>query len=474
MDKTPQLYFLMILRNALLGIFLAMGVSLAMLIFLSWLAYDRSVESNNRTQSVNHTYRVRLKNKDILATINTIETGERGYLLTKDEKYLQPYGEGRSSMKGILRSMDLLVRDNPRQQKRVDSIKKEISRRITLIEFNIERTRNGYGIDTVKLSDGKNHMENIRSLCKELDNEERELLTYRSILQKEADENTNFFLLLLSAVSLAFLLVFFRLLYIELRRRIAFQKTLEEKLTDLERANAELEQFAYVASHDLQEPLRKIRAFGERLKMKQSDLLTDDGKTTLLKINQSAIRMQQLIDDLLMFSRTANLRERIFEEVNLNSVFRDVKDELNDLIEQKKVTIISEVLPTVQGVEFQLFQLFNNLISNAIKYSKADTPPIIEIDCQKVNGSELPNLGDIQKDNIYHRISFMDNGIGFDPIYSEKIFIIFQRLHNRTEYEGTGIGLALCRRIVTNHNGFIVAEAKPNQEGSIFHVYLPT
>jgi light-regulated signal transduction histidine kinase (bacteriophytochrome) len=91
-----------------------------------------------------------------------------------------------------------------------------------------------------------------------------------------------------------------------------------------------------------------------------------------------------------------------------------------------------------------------------------------------VNGSELPNLGDIQKDNIYHRISFMDNGIGFDPIYSEKIFIIFQRLHNRTEYEGTGIGLALCRRIVTNHNGFIVAEAKPNQEGSIFHVYLPT
>lgn len=464
----------MILRNALLGIFLAMGVSLSMLAFLSWLAYDRILESNRRTEDVNHTYRVRLKNKDILSTINTIETGERGYLLTKKEKYLQPYGEGRSNLKGILRSMDLLVRDNLLQQQRVDSIKKEINRRLTLIEYNIERTRNGYEPDTAKLSDGKNHMDNIRSLCKELDNEERQLLTYRSQLQKSADSNTNFYLFLLSAVSLAFLLVFFRLLYTELRRRITFQNILEEKLTDLERANAELEQFAYVASHDLQEPLRKMRAFSERLQIKEGERLTEDGKSNLVKINQSAIRMQQLIDDLLTFSRTANLRERIFEEVNLNTVFRDIKEELHEVIAQKNVTLISEVLPTVRGVDFQLFQLFNNLISNAIKYSKPHLAPLIEIDYQKVGGQEIPNIGDMQKNNIYHRISFKDNGIGFDPIYSEKIFVIFQRLHNRTEYEGTGIGLALCRRIVTNHNGFIIAEAKEHQEGSVFHVYLPT
>lgn len=464
----------MILRNALLGIFLAMGVSLSMLAFLSWLAYDRILESNRRTLDVNHTYRVRLKNKDILNTINTIETGERGYLLTKKEKYLQPYGEGRSNLKGILRSMDLLVRDNPLQKQRVDSIKKEISRRLTLIEYNIERTRNGYALDTAKLSDGKNYMDNIRSLCKELDNEERQLLTYRSELQKNADSNTNFYLFLLSAVSLAFLLVFFRLLYTELRRRITFQNTLEEKLTDLERANAELEQFAYVASHDLQEPLRKMRAFSERLQLKEGERLSEDGKSNLVKINQSAIRMQQLIDDLLTFSRTANLRERIFEDVNLNAVFREVKEELHDIISQKNVTLISEVLPTVRGVDFQLFQLFNNLISNAIKYSKPQLPPLIEIECQKVGGQEIPNIGDMQKNNIYHRISFKDNGIGFDPVYAEKIFVIFQRLHNRTEYEGTGIGLALCRRIVTNHNGFIIAEAKANREGSVFHVYLPT
>ncbi|WP_428653133.1 sensor histidine kinase [Runella sp.] len=464
----------MVLRNALLGIFLAMGVSLSMLAFLSWLAHDRIMESNHRTEDVNHTYRVRLKNKDILATMNTIETGERGYLLTVKEKYLQPYGDGRSNLKGILRSMDLLVRDNPRQMQRVKSIKDEISHRLNLIEYNIERARNGYPIDTSKLSEGKMHMDNIRVLCKELDNDERLLLSYRSGLQKNADSSTNFYLFLLSAVSLAFLLVFFRLLYIELRRRIAFQKTLEEKLTDLERANAELEQFAYVASHDLQEPLRKMRAFSERLQMKQGELLNEDGKTNLLKINQSAIRMQQLIDDLLTFSRTANLKERVFEEVNLNTVFREVKEELHETISQKNATIISEVLPTVQGMEFQLFQLFNNLISNAIKYSKPDVPPLIEIDYRKATGSEIPNIGDMQKNNIYHRISFIDNGIGFDPVYAEKIFVIFQRLHNRTEYQGTGIGLALCRRIVTNHNGFIIAEARANQEGSIFHVYLPT
>ena len=193
----------MILRNALLGIFLAMGVSLCMLIFLSWLAYDRIRESNHRTEAVNHTYRVRLKNKDILNTVNNIETGQRGYLLTKQEKYLQSYGEGRSNLKGVVKAMRLLVKENPRHVRQFRLIENEIVRQITLIEYNIERTRKGYPIDTSKLSDAKKHMDNIRIMCKELDDEERQTLTYRSELQKQADESTNFYLLLLSAVPLA-------------------------------------------------------------------------------------------------------------------------------------------------------------------------------------------------------------------------------------------------------------------------------
>lgn len=463
----------MILRNDLLGIFLAMAVSLFMLIFLSWLAYDRVQETGRRTESVNHSYRVRLKNKDLTNTLSIIEIGHRGYLLSGQEKYLYPYAEGRNKLKKVTRDFRLLVRDNPLQLRRLDTINMLIERHINLIELNISRIKAKQHFDGNALEEGRKEVDKIRVISRHFEEDELQLLNQRAEMQKIADRNTNFYLLLLSVVSLAFLLIFFRLLYVELSRRISFQKTLEEKLTDLERANAELEQFAYVASHDLQEPLRKIRAFGERLILKQYDQLTEDGKANLSKINQSANRMQQLIDDLLLFSRTANMREKIFQDIDLNALLKRIQEEFSDTISKKKVTIKSVTLPVISGIEFQIIQLFNNLISNAIKYSKPDTPPVIEIAYTQVLGESIEGINTNQKENIYHRISFIDNGIGFDPIYAEKIFVIFQRLHNRSEYEGTGIGLALCRRIVSNHNGFIVAEAKPNQEGAIFHIYLP-
>jgi len=130
-------------------------------------------------------------------------------------------------------------------------------------------------------------------------------------------------------------------------------------------------------------------------------------------------------------------------------------------------------LPQVNGIKFQMVQLFSNLISNAIKYAKSNEDAVIEIECDKVMGMEIEGIGDLQRQNTFYQISFIDNGIGFDPIYSEKIFVIFQRLHNRTEYDGTGIGLALCRRIVTNHNGYIIAKPKPAHSGAVFYVYLP-
>lgn len=120
-----------------------------------------------------------------------------------------------------------------------------------------------------------------------------------------------------------------------------------------------------------------------------------------------------------------------------------------------------------------MVQLFSNLISNAIKYAKAEEDPVIEIECNKVTGEEIEGAGDLQRQNTFYQISFIDNGIGFDAVYAEKIFVIFQRLHNRTEYDGTGIGLALCRRITANHNGFIFAKPRPAKAGAVFYVYLP-
>ena len=460
-------------RHTIWGIYLAMVISIFMLIFVSWLAYDRIQETVRRTESVNHTYRVRLKNKDLLVALLNIETGQRGYLITQLEGYLTPYAKSRHELKSVQKALRLLTKDNEVQLARVDTLDVLINKKLSVIEQGIANIKNGLLIDTLRMQEGRLYMDEIRRVSQRFDTEERKLLTYRAELQKLADRHSNYYLFLLSGVSLVFLLLFFRLLYIELRRRIGLQTRLEQKLTELEHANTELEQFAYVASHDLQEPLRKIQSFGERLKIRQGDQLNEDGKTNLLKINQSAARMQQLIDDLLIFSRTANLRERIFEEINLNELLEEVKEEFSETIREKKATIISDALPNITGVRFQIVQLFSNLISNSIKYAKADKAPVIEIKFKNVNGQEIEGVGNLQQDNIFYQISFIDNGIGFDPIYSEKIFVIFQRLHNRSEYQGTGIGLALCRRIVTNHNGYIIAKARPKQAGAIFHIYLP-
>lgn len=462
-------------KHTLWGIYIAMAISICMLAFVSWLAYDRIRETGRRTEAVNHTYRVRLKNKDLLVALVNIETGQRGYLVTRLEDYLQPYAESRNELKEVQKALRLLVTDNQAQITRMDTLSTLINKELSAIESGIARAKSGLPIDTLLMKQGQIYMTEIRKVLHRLDSDERNILNMRAELQKLADSHSTYFLLLLTLVPLAFLLLFFRLLYLELRRRISFQLTLEQKLTELEHANAELEQFAFVTSHDLQEPLRKIQAFSERLKVKNGEQLSSDGITNLLKISQSAARMQQLINDLLIFSRTANMRERVFENINLNEVLKEVQDEFQEMIDEKKATIISDVLPHIHGIRFQMVQLFSNLISNAIKYAKADENPVIEIECQKVNGAELDIEGvrDLQRQNTFYQISFKDNGIGFEAEYAEKIFVIFQRLHNRTEYDGTGIGLALCRRIVTNHNGFILAESRPRHSGAVFYVYLP-
>ena len=469
----PISFFNISLRQTLWGILWAMGISMFMLIFLSWSAYDRMKEASNRIEAVSHTYRVRLKNKDLLLVLEAIETGQRGYLLTKQEQFLEPYANGRVRLKAVQRDFRLLIRDNREQIKRLDVLNYWILKKITVLEYNMERTKMGKAVDLVALNQSRNYMAHIRELSETIENIEKLLLIQRQEMQKKADGSSNLYVFMLSGVALAFLLVFFRLLYIELGRRIGLQQTLEHKLRELENTNAELEQFAYVASHDLQEPLRKIRTFGERLNVRQADALNEDGKMSLSKINQSARRMQQLIDDLLLFSRTANARERVFEAIDLNEMVQEVREELSETMVQKNAILHADALPTIQGIRFQVGQLFVNLLSNALKYSRNDTPPLVEIEYEQVMGQEIPNVGDLQRGNVFHRISFTDNGIGFDAAYSEKIFVIFQRLHNRSEYAGTGIGLALCRRVMTNHNGFIIAEAKPNHSGAIFHLYFP-
>ncbi len=245
---------------------------------------------------------------------------------------------------------------------------------------------------------------------------------------------------------------------------------LEERNLELERNNKELSAFNYAASHDLQEPLRKIQTFISRLEEKESDKFSDSGRQYLNRINSAIARIRLLIDDLLQFSRT-NKPDKEFVMADLNELLENAKQDVAVAILEKKAQITSDLLPKGFVIAFQIRQLFFNLLSNSLKYSKKETTPIIKINYSTVKAKEEPNLVKATKSN-YHKITFADNGIGFEQKYSEQIFDLFNRLHNKQDYSGTGIGLSICKKIIENHKGFIFANGEPNV-GAIFVIYLP-
>lgn len=247
-------------------------------------------------------------------------------------------------------------------------------------------------------------------------------------------------------------------------------QAIEQRNRELEAKNKELQTFNYVASHDLQEPLRKIQTFISRLVDKDLNSLSENGQQYLLKIQDSSERMRILIDDLLKFSR-ANKSEQIFEETDLNEVLENSKQELVQIIEEKKASIINDELPNLNVIPFQMQQLFTNLINNSLKYSKENVTPVITINVSEVDAFKEAAIP-VNDKNKYYKIIFKDNGIGFDAQYSEKIFLLFNRLHNKDKFSGTGIGLAICKKIVENHKGFIFAEGQINV-GATFTIYLP-
>jgi len=249
-----------------------------------------------------------------------------------------------------------------------------------------------------------------------------------------------------------------------------YQKSLEENNVALLRTNEELASFAYVASHDLQEPLRKMHLFTTRILELSGNDFTPEVADYFRRIMEGAKKMQNLIQALLQYSRLT-ISDVKFVRTDLNALVEDVKNSLLETIEENKATVVVSELPVVAVVPHQMSQVFSNILLNSIKYKRAGADPFITISTELVDTDSVSIPG-VRKAQRFWQISVADNGIGFDPIFSERIFEVFQRLHSAHEYQGTGIGLAICRKIMQTHSGQITATGKPG-EGSVFNLYLP-
>lgn len=249
-----------------------------------------------------------------------------------------------------------------------------------------------------------------------------------------------------------------------------FKKALEQKIEQLDKSNSSLQEFVYVASHDLQEPLRKISTFAERVNSKYKESLGEEGQSYLKRVLASAGNMQTLLEDLLDFSKLS-FEEKKLEKLNLQQCINGVISDLELKIEESQTVVKCGDSPEIEAYPSQIRQLFSNLINNSIKFRKEHEAPLISIVCDSVKHSDYPQFP-LAENKEYIRINVEDNGIGFDEEFSERIFKIFQRLHGKAEYKGSGIGLAICKKIVDNHHGFIFANSRPNV-GSNFTILLP-
>ncbi|HMH33036.1 MAG TPA: ATP-binding protein [Puia sp.] len=254
------------------------------------------------------------------------------------------------------------------------------------------------------------------------------------------------------------------------------QKQAAEKLKtineNLEQANAELATFAHIASHDLQEPLRKIMTYSSLLKHDYYGIIPEKGQEYMNKIVRTSSRMRELINDILDYSHVS-MEKIVFKPVNLQTVIDDIMSDLEIVIQETGAEIkIEKELPVIEADSIQMRQLFQNLISNSLKFKKHDTIPRINIGYENKMGKEIEHTHENMQEEPFHVFLIRDNGIGFDPQYSNRIFTIFQRLNSNSRFKGTGIGLAICKKIVDKHHGYIKAESKLD-EGTLFTVTLP-
>ena len=468
---------------------LALGASIFVIVIIGVVTY-RSVQSLIAVnQQVVHTEEVLVGLADIRRSLLQVETDARGFLLTGDQAFDAAYRSHRAEIPVKIAKLKEQTVDNQEHQQRFDVLDKAVKSRLDLLEEFVQR-RQVLGATVIPeggVGEGKRRMEILNAALDDIAGAEQKILEQKL----SASEQTGRQLLLTVLLAIGSLIALVGLVGFLANRDINFRKENEAKLraardeledrvrertaelsdmnTELERSNRELQDFAFVASHDLQEPLRKIQAFSDRLRTVQGPKFDDQGRDYLDRMHSAAERMHTLINDLLTFSRVTT-KAQPFEPTDLDQVAVDVVNDLETTIEQSGGSVTLGELPTIDADAVQMRQLLQNLIANALKFRKPDIKPTVEVKGEIVE-EELHGSGQNGRGDLV-RILVKDNGIGFDEKYLDRIFTPFQRLHGRNEFEGTGIGLAVCRKIVERHGGSLTAKSTPG-EGAVFIATLP-
>lgn len=455
------------MKNRLVFIYVAFGVSFIVIITISLLLLQKIISIKESNFQVELTHEVKNQILKVQTHLIEAENNQRELLLPADTALLQPLSQTQKNTLREIDSLQRLTKDNAQQQEIIKKLRSAVSLWFQAMYATMDDVAAGAHQRFAANRQKENMMlQRVMQLCQQMDDVESNVLKKRREQKSILEFTAPWYLGLILLLSCFFQLISFFIIIKAYKRRQIHQKILEHKIKELNATNAELEQIAFVASHDLQEPLRKIRTFSDKLSIQYKSVLNEEGKAIVEKISFSSQRMQELLNDLINYTNVTKNEEEV-RQVSLKKCWDQACQELNDIIQQKSAIIKVGELPMIFGQNKQLYLLFYNLIDNALKFSKKDIPPVINITCMQVKGTE------VNSSHMFFKIVMSDNGIGFKKEYNKKIFVIFKRLHaNNSPLPGKGIGLAICKKVMMNHNGFIIAKGEEGI-GATFYLYFP-
>lgn len=450
-------------------------LSFGILTALSVLFYKRLMASAQASNEVEHNYETMYLLSEVDSYLKDAINSERGFILTRDSSYLHPALDKITRIPGIIEHLRKPPHTSNAQQVNLIRLQALVTERLRLLKTNISKAARKIDEENLsrRLLEAKVVMTDYRQLYDNLQEIENRTKIARDSLKESGQRNTPHFLYATFIFAAVCLIISFFFVIRELRKRLEFQQQLQQQVGSLNRANAELEQLTNIASHHLQEPLRKIQTFSNQVTTRYKQL-PEEVNMLLGKMDMAARHMHGLTRDMVKYSSLINTQETLMQ-IDLNYVLLKVAENMDEKLTLKQgKLIITNTLPVIKGIPSQLAILFEQLIDNSIKFSRKDVAPLITITNEAITGNKISNkILSVFGGTMYYKISIADNGMGFDNKYVDKMFYLFQKLEAQPGfYQSKGIGLPMVQRIMINHGGNVVAMGTAG-EGAVFQLYFP-